>query len=91
MPTRGEWTIFGRNESITYDVMTEAVTLPAPYILIQGQEDHVTPFEPARPYWAMVRFQGKEFAAIDGGYYACFTDSGQFLTAMRKYVLPLVR
>ena len=35
--------------------------------------------------------KGKAFAAIDGGHYACFTDTDQFLAAMRKYVLPLTR
>ena len=78
-------------ESIVFDAMTAAPSLPVPYILIQGREDHITPFEPARAYWESVRSQGKAFAPIDGGHYACFTDSGQFLAAMRKYVLPLVR
>jgi len=78
-------------ESIVFDTMTQAPMLSAPYILIQGREDHVTPFEPARAYWEMVQSKGKAFAAIDGGHYACFTDTDQFLAAMRKYVLPLVR
>jgi pimeloyl-ACP methyl ester carboxylesterase len=78
-------------ESIVFDAMREAPSLPVPYILIQGREDHVTPFEPARAYWEKVRSQGKVFVAIDGGHYACFTDSDQFLAAMRKYVLPLAR
>lgn len=77
-------------ESIVFDAMTQAPELPVPYILIQGREDHVTPFEPARAYWEMVQSKGKAFAAIDGGHYACFTDTDQFLAAMRKYVLPLV-
>jgi hypothetical protein len=33
----------------------------------------------------------KAFVPIDGGHYACFTDADQFLAAMCKYVLPLVR
>ena len=78
-------------ESIVFDAITAAPELPVPYILIQGREDHITPFEPARAYWQMVRSKGKAFVAIDGGHYACFTDSDQFLAAMRKYVLPLVR
>jgi len=78
-------------ESIVFDAMTQAPDLPVPYILIQGREDHITPFEPARAYWEKVRSQGKAFVPIDGGHYACFTDSDQFLAAMRKYVLPLVR
>jgi len=78
-------------ESIVFDAITAAPELPVPYILIQGRGDHITPFEPARAYWQMVRSKGKAFVAIDGGHYACFTDSDQFLAAMRKYVLPLVR
>ena len=78
-------------DSIVFNAMTEAPSLPVPYILIQGREDHITPFEPARAYWEMVQSKGKAFAAIDGGHYACFTDSDQFLAAMRKYVLPLTR
>ena len=77
-------------QSIAFDAMTEVPSLPVPYILIQGREDHVTPFEPARAYWESVRSNGKAFAAIDGGHYACFTDTGQFLAAMRMYVMPLV-
>ena len=76
-------------ESIVFDAMTEISSLPVPYILIQGRDDHVTPFKPARAYWERVRSRGKAFAAIDGGHYACFTDTGQFLRAMRKYVMPL--
>ena len=78
-------------EAIVFDATKAATTLPVPYILIQGRDDHVTPLEPARAYWGKVRSQGKAFAAIDGGHYACFTNSGQFLAAMRKYVLPLVK
>jgi pimeloyl-ACP methyl ester carboxylesterase len=77
-------------ESILFDAMTEVPSLPVPYILIQGREDHITPLGPARAYWERVRSQGKAFASIDGGHYACFTDTGQFLQAMRKYVMPLV-
>jgi pimeloyl-ACP methyl ester carboxylesterase len=78
-------------ESIVFDAMKAAPDLPVPYILIQGREDHITPFAPARAYWERVRSKGKAFAAIDGGHYACFTDSDQFLAAMRRYVLPLAK
>lgn len=78
-------------EAILFDAMTEAPSLPVPYILIQGRDDHITPLEPARAYWEKIRSHGKAFAAIDGGHYACFTDADQFLHAMRKYVMPLVK
>jgi len=79
------------DESIVFDAMIDATALPVPYILIQGRDDHVTPLEPARAYWEKVQSRGKAFVAIDGGHYACFTNSGEFLAAMRRYVLPLVK
>ena len=79
------------NESIAFDAIKEVPSIPVPYILIQGREDHVTPLEPARTFWEVVRSRGKAFVAIDGGHYACFTDVEQFLKAMRRHVLPLVR
>lgn len=79
------------DESLAFDALTDVPSLPVPYILIQGRDDHVTPLEPARTYWEKVRSRGKSFAAIDGGHYACFTNSGQFLAAMRKQGLPRER
>lgn len=72
------------NESLAFDAITEVPSIPVPYILIQGRDDHVTPLEPARAYWKRVKSRGKAFAAIDGGHYACFTNSVQFLAAMRQ-------
>jgi pimeloyl-ACP methyl ester carboxylesterase len=69
----------------------EVPSIPVPYVLIQGREDHVTPLEPARAFWKKVKSRGRAFAAIDGGHYACFTHSDQFLAAMRRYLLPLLR
>jgi pimeloyl-ACP methyl ester carboxylesterase len=79
------------SESLAFDAMKDVPSIPVPYILIHGREDHVTPLEPARAYWEGVRSRGKAFVAIDGGHYACFTDVEQFLKAMRRHVLPLVR
>ncbi len=53
-------------ESILFDAMTEVPSLPVPYILIQGREDHVTPFEPARAYWEKVRSDGKATEHLHG-------------------------
>jgi pimeloyl-ACP methyl ester carboxylesterase len=72
------------NESLAFDAITDVPSIPVPYILIQGRDDHVTPLEPARTYWEKVRSRGKAFAAIDGGHYACFTNSVQFRAAMRQ-------
>lgn len=72
------------DESLAFDAFAEVPSIPVPYILIQGRDDHVTPLEPARAYWEKVRSRGKAFAAIDGGHYACFTHSAQFLAAMQR-------
>jgi pimeloyl-ACP methyl ester carboxylesterase len=72
------------DESLAFDAMKDAPSIPVPYILIQGREDHVTPLEPARAYWTKVSSRRKAFASIDGGHYACFTHSAQFLAAMRR-------
>ena len=71
-------------ESLAFDAIKEAPSIPVPYIVIQGRDDHVTPLEPARTYWEKVRSRGKAFAVIEGGHYACFTNSDQFLAAMRQ-------
>lgn len=78
-------------ESAAFDAMKDAATLPVPYILIEGREDHVTPFVPAKAYFDRVRSKGKVFVPIDGGHYACFTNTAGFLAALRKHVLPLAR
>ena len=78
-------------QSVAFDAMKDAPDLPVPYILIEGREDHVTPFAPAKAYFDKVRSQGKVFVAIDGGHFACFTNTGEFLTALRMQVLPLAK
>jgi pimeloyl-ACP methyl ester carboxylesterase len=79
------------NESLAFDAMKDVPSIPVPYILIQGREDHVTPIEPARAFWEGVKSPGKAFVALDGGHYACFTHVEQFLKAIRRHVLPLIR
>lgn len=76
-------------ESAAFDAMTDAVTLPVPYILIQGREDQVTPFVPAKAYFDTVRSKGKVFVPIDGGHYACFTNPAAFVGALREHARPL--
>jgi pimeloyl-ACP methyl ester carboxylesterase len=78
-------------ETLAFDAMKDAPDLPVPYILIEGREDHVTPFVPAKAYFDRVRSRGKVFVAIDGGHFACFTNTPGFLAALREHVLPLVR
>jgi len=74
-----------------FDAMRDAGDIPVPYILIQGREDRLTPLVLAKGYFDKVRSNGKAFAAIDGGHFACFTNAGQFVAALRKHVAPLAR
>jgi len=74
-----------------FDALKEAGDLPLPYILIQGREDRLTPFDLAKDYFDKVRSTGKAFAAIDGGHFACFTNADQFVAALREAATPLVR
>jgi pimeloyl-ACP methyl ester carboxylesterase len=78
-------------ETAVYDAMKDAAVLMVPYILIQGREDHVTPLGPAKAYFDMVVSRSKAFVPIDGGHFACFTNTDQFLAALRAHVLPLTR
>jgi len=78
-------------ETVVFDAMKEVPSLPVPYILIEGRQDHVTPFVPAKAYFDRVQSKGKVFVAIDGGHFACFTNTPAFLAALRAHVLPLAR
>ena len=77
-------------ESMAFDARKSAMNMPIPCFVIQGRDDHVTPFDAAQTYVRDLRAPQKTFVAIDGGHYACFTNAGQFLRAMRKFVMPLV-
>lgn len=72
-----------------FDARTSVSELAIPYILIQGREDRITPTAIAREYFDQVRSNGKVFAEIEGGHYACFTNAGAFVAALNKYVRPL--
>ncbi len=74
---------------IAFNAMKVAASLPVPYVLIQGREDHVTPFAAAKAYFDKVQSRGKVFVPIKGGHYACFTNAGAFMDALNKYVRPL--
>jgi pimeloyl-ACP methyl ester carboxylesterase len=78
-------------EMQAFDAVTDAFDLAVPYILIQGREDRLTPFSVAKEYFDKVRSRGKVFVPIDGGHFACFTNAGAFVAALRKHVAPLTR
>jgi pimeloyl-ACP methyl ester carboxylesterase len=78
-------------EAVAFDAVASAPDLPVPYVLVEGRDDHVTPLAPAKAYYDRVRSEGKAFVPINGGHYACFTNSDAFLAALRNHVLPIIR
>jgi pimeloyl-ACP methyl ester carboxylesterase len=78
-------------EMQSFDAMTDVPDLALPYILIQGRADWLTPMVVAKDYFDTMRSKGKVFAPIDGGHFACFTNAGAFVAALRKHVVPLTR
>jgi len=72
------------------DMRTLGLDMAVPFFIFQGRDDHITGAEPARAYAADIRAPAKAFVALDGGHYACFTSTDQFLGALKTHVLPLV-
>jgi len=74
---------------ITMDLRGLGLDMPVPFFVVQGRDDHIAGFEPARTYVEELRAPAKKFVPIDGAHYACFTNPDQFLAALRKYARPL--
>lgn len=72
-----------------FDVRRLGLDMPVPFFVIQGRDDHVTPFSLAQAYVAEVRAPRKAFIPIDGGHFACFTHADQFVAALGTHVRPL--
>jgi pimeloyl-ACP methyl ester carboxylesterase len=68
---------------LSFDAASDT-NVPVPFLVIQGRGDTRTPFDMARAYFDQVRAPAKRFAAIDGGHFACFTNTQEFLDAMDR-------
>jgi pimeloyl-ACP methyl ester carboxylesterase len=73
---------------LTFDARKESPTIPIPFFVIQGRDDHMVSFEAAKRYVEQVRAPNKAFIPIDGGHFACFTDPGEFIGALLRCVMP---
>ena len=60
-----------------------------PMFFFQGAEDFTTPTSLARQYLASIKAPRKKFVPIDGGHFALFMNSNQFLRELVKRVGPL--
>lgn len=74
---------------VSMELANLGLDMPIPFFVFQGREDHIVGFRAAKDYAGEIRAPKKEFVAIDGGHYACFTSADQFLAALHKYVRPL--
>lgn len=61
-----------------------------PMLFFQGTEDFTSPTELARQYLASIKAPHKEFVPIEGGHFAVFMNSDQFLRELVARVIPLV-
>lgn len=73
----------------SYDARKEGFDIPVPFFVIQGRDDHVTPFEAAEAFLADVHAPAKKLVAIAGGHFACFTNPAGFVGALRQLVRPI--
>jgi len=60
-----------------------------PMFFFQGTEDFTCPTALARQYLGAIKAPLKEFVPIDGGHFAVFMNSDQFLRELVAHVLPL--
>ncbi len=71
------------------DLRALGTDMPVPVFVCQGRDDHITGFEPAQAWLNDVRAPRKAFVALDGGHYACFTDTAAFVAALRMHMRRL--
>jgi pimeloyl-ACP methyl ester carboxylesterase len=65
-----------------YDARTAGLDLPVPFFVIQGREDNRTLPDTARAFVDQVRAPARNYTAIEGGHFACFTNPLGFLGAL---------
>ena len=73
----------------TLDMRELGLSMPVPFFILQGQDDHITGLEPARAYASDIRAPAKGFFPIEGGHYACFTNPDAFVGALKEKIRPL--
>jgi len=60
-----------------------------PLFFFEGTEDFTTPTALAGEYLALIKSPQKEFVPINGGHFAVFMNSDQFLRELIARVRPL--
>lgn len=75
---------------LEFDAYSTGLDVEVPVVVIQGRDDHVTPFGAAAEFVRDLRAPAKEFVPIDGGHFACYTNADAFASAIAEHVAPLV-
>jgi pimeloyl-ACP methyl ester carboxylesterase len=75
---------------VSFDARKQFPKIPIPFFVIEGRDDHMVSVAAAKEYLERVHAPVKAFIPIDGGHFACFTDPGQFIAALRQSVMPLI-
>jgi pimeloyl-ACP methyl ester carboxylesterase len=72
-----------------FDASAAGYDFPVPFFVIEGRDDTRTPPEAARAFVNKVRAPAKNYTAIEGGHFACFTNPAGFLDALQADMRPL--
>lgn len=75
---------------LQFDAYEVGLDSAIPVIVIEGRDDHITPYEAAEEFVRDIRAPVKRFVPIDGGHFACFTNAEAFVSALTEYVVPLI-
>jgi pimeloyl-ACP methyl ester carboxylesterase len=76
------------DEILRFDAYATGLDVAIPVVVIQGRDDHVTPFDAAAEFVRDIRPPAKKFVAIDGGHFACYTNAEAFAAALAENVVP---
>ena len=74
-------------DTVAFDAYASGLDVAIPVVVIQGREDHVSPVDAAREFVRDMRAPMKDFVAIEGGHFACYTHANDFAAAMEEYLL----
>ena len=65
--------------------------IPLPFVVIQGRDDHITPTDVVRDYFARVQAPSKALVEIRAVTFAATRIQKDFWTRYGQHVLPIVR
>jgi pimeloyl-ACP methyl ester carboxylesterase len=74
---------------VGFDARKQFPTVPIPFLVIEGRDDHTVSLDAAKQYVEQVSAPRKAFVSIEGGHFACFTNPGAFIDALERFVSAL--